>query len=214
MTGRRAGTLLALMRHVECFTLNRVWTGLSDDELWWEPAAGAWSVRRRRDCRSPTPFGDGDWVADFDNELVVAAVMGGEIEPMTTIGWLLWHIGSVPGRVAELDVLGGSRTLSSGWTSPYLSLHPIFTTASEATETLRRGWHSLKNALNDADDEQMEQLTANYTYAPEPPRGGVMVVGPPGPQVPGYSAVAGALNEISHHGAQICTLRDLYRWAR
>ncbi len=214
MIGKRAGTLIALMEQIEWYTLKRVWTDLTDDELFWEPAAGAWGVRRRGDCRSPTPFGDGDWVSDFDSELVVAAVMGGEIEPLTTIGWLLWHVGSVPGRVADLDFLGGSKALSSGWTSPYLSPHPVFATASGATEALRAGWESLKAALRDTDDERMEQVTANYSYAPEPPRGGLMVVGPPGPEAPGYFAVTGALNEISHHGAQVCVLRDLYHWAR
>ncbi len=214
MAGKRAGTLLVLMERIETFTLQRAWTQLSDDELFWEPAAGAWGVRRRDECRTPTPFGDGDWLADFDNELVLAAMSRGEIEPMTTIGWLLWHIGSMPGRLAQLDFLGGSRTLSSGWTSPYLSHHPVFATASDATETFRAGWQALTAALEGAEDEQMERLTARYTYAPEPPRGGLMVVGPPGPEVPGYFSVASTLNEISHHGTQVCVLRDLYRWVR
>jgi hypothetical protein len=212
MAGKRAGTLLILMERIETFTLQRAWTQLGDDELFWEPVAGTWGVRRRDECRTPTPFGDGDWVADFDNDLALAAMTGGDIEPMTTIGWLLWHIGSMPGRLAQLDFLGGDRTLSSGWTSPYLTHHPVFATASDATETLQAGWHELKAALDDADDERLEQLTALYTYAPEPPRGGVMVVGPPGAEVPGYFWVASTLNEISHHGTQVCVLRDLYRW--
>ena len=41
-----------------------------------------------------------------------------------------------------------------------------------------------------------------------------MVVGPPGPEVPAYFAVTSTLNEVSHHGTQVCVLRDLYRWAR
>jgi hypothetical protein len=212
MTGTRASTLLALMDHIERFTLHRVWTDLTDDELFWEPAAGAWGVRPRRECRTATPLGGGDWVADFDTDSVVAAAMGLDVEPMTTIGWLLWHVGSVPGRMAQLDILGGDRTLSSGWTSPYLTPHPIFTTATAATEALRSGWQALGAALRDTDDHRMEQLTATYTYAPEPPRHGLLVVGAPGPEAPGYVAVTGALHEISHHGAQMCVLRDLHRW--
>jgi DinB superfamily len=214
MAGRRAGTLLVLMERIEAFTLRRAWTQLSDDELFWPPVANAWGVRRRDECRTPTPFGDGDWVADFDNEVALAAMAQGEIEPMTTIGWLLWHIGSVPGRLVQTDFLGGTRTLSSGWTSPYLTHHPVFATASEATETLRAGWNELKAALADADDERMEQPTRLYTYAPEPPRGdGLLALGAPGPEVPAYVPVASKLNEISHHGTQVCVLRDLYRWS-
>ena len=214
MARKRAGTLLVLMERIEAFTLRRAWTQLGDDEFFWEPAAGAWGVRRREDCPTPTPFGDGDWVADYDIELAVASDSRGEIEPMTTIGWLLWHIGSMPGRLAQVDFLGGNRTIASGWTSPYLSHHPIFTTASDATETLRSGWSELRAALHNADDERMEQRTPHYTYAPESPRGGLAVLGPPGPEVPGYFCVASTLNEISHHGTQVCVLRDIYRWAR
>jgi hypothetical protein len=32
-----------------------------------------------------------------------------------------------------------------------------------------------------------------------------------GPPTYGAAAIAGTLNEVSHHGSQICTLRDLYR---
>ena len=59
--------------------------------------------------------------------------------PLTSIAWLSWHIGSVPGRLSEIDVFGGEHAMASGWTSPYLSHHPIFTTAAEATAALRDG---------------------------------------------------------------------------
>jgi hypothetical protein len=81
------------MRVIEHFTLRRAWHGLSDDELFWEPIAGSWGVRRRAECQTPTPFGDG-WVVDFDADLVMAAIPGNAVEPLTTIGWLMWHIGS------------------------------------------------------------------------------------------------------------------------
>ena len=41
-------------------------------------------------------------------------------------------------------------------------------------------------------------------------RGGLCVLGPPGPEVPVSALVAGGLNEVSHHGSQICVLRDLF----
>jgi hypothetical protein len=112
--------------------------GLSDDELFWAPSAGSWGIQswgihRRAACRTPAPFGDGDWVADFDTDLVMAAIRGQAVEPLTTVGWLMWHIGSVPGRLAQLDFLGGSTTADTGWTSPYLTDHRVFTSADRMT---------------------------------------------------------------------------------
>ena len=214
MVGKRAGTLLALMERIETFTLNRVWTELSDDEFFWEPVAGAWGVRRRIECTTPCPFGDGDWVADFDNDVALRAMGTGNVEPMTTIGWLLWHIGSQPGRVADIDIFGGGKSLASGWTSPYLTHHPVFSRAPDATASLRAGWNAFRSALEAADDVQLELRTPGYTYKAEPPRAGLLALGPPGPERPVFLYVAATLNEISHHGAQMCALRDLYRWTR
>ena len=52
------------------------------------------------------------------------------------------------GPLAQLDFLGGDRTLASGWTSPYLTHHRVFPTASDATETLRAGWKALATVLD------------------------------------------------------------------
>ena len=37
---------------------------LTDEEYLWEPAPGAWSIRRRGHASSPEPFGPGEWVLD------------------------------------------------------------------------------------------------------------------------------------------------------
>ena len=66
MTGKRAGTLLELMRPIEYFTLARAWEGLTDDEFFWEPVTTTWSIRRQGQCSTPSPFGAGEWVADFE----------------------------------------------------------------------------------------------------------------------------------------------------
>jgi len=207
MTGKRAGTLLELMQQIERFTLGRAWAGLTDDEFFWEPVTAAWSVRRRDECRTPDPFGAGDWVADF-------AVPEPDPVPMTTIAWLYWHVGSLPGRLCDVGFLGGTRTMASGWTSPYLTHHPIFTSAAEAVGALRDGWRGLREAIGAACDDQLEATVSGYTYAAEPPKGGLCVAGSPGPGRPATYFVAGALNEVSHHGAQIGALRDAYAWRR
>jgi hypothetical protein len=207
MTGKRAGTLLELMHQIEHFTLARAQASLTDDEFFWEPFPTAWSIRRRGECRTPSPFGAGEWVADFE-------VPEPSPVPVTTIAWLYWHMGSVPGRLCDIDFLGGTRTMASGWTSPYLTHHPVFTSAAEAVSQLRDGWHTLREAVRRAGDDQLEVTAAGYTYAAEPPRGGLCVAGPPGPVHPATRFIASALNEVSHHGAQIDALRDAYVWRR
>lgn len=200
------------MGSIEAFTLQRAWTDLTDEELFWEPVPGSWGVRRRDHCVTPTPFGDGDWVTDFDLDLVVAALAGKAIEPLTTIGWLLWHIASVPGRLADLDLFGGTYRPESGWTSPYLTHHPVFSSASEAVESMRAGWSVLRAALETTTDDQLERSSRLYSYGAGRPSGGVLAAGNgPGPETTGTAIVAGVLNEVSHHGSQICLLRDLYR---
>jgi len=74
---------------------------------------------------------------------------------------------------------------------------------------MRAGWRALDDALRSATDEALERPTRSYTYSDQP--------GPPalgqGPGRPtcGARIVAATLNEVSHHGTQICMLRDLYR---
>ena len=79
---------------------------------------------------------------------------------------------------------------------------------------MRDGWQRLRGAIERADDDQLEVATAGYTYAAEPPSGGLCVAGPPGPAHPATHFIAGALGEVSHHGTQIGALRDGYAWRR
>ncbi len=201
MPEKRADTLLKTMQYIEWFTLDRAWRDLTDEELIWEPVPGSWSVRRRADCRTATPFAtaDSDVLADFDADLDRAADEGEAVVPLTTIAWLMWHIGSMPGRLADLDFLGGSTVTASGWTSPGLTPHPAFTKASDAVNTMRAGWRTLEHALEAATDEALERPTRRYSYTDQP-----------GQLAYGAAIIASTLNEISHHGTQVCMLRDLY----
>jgi hypothetical protein len=140
-------------------------------------------------------------VADFDAEKAMASDWARTGEPFTNIAWLMWHCGSMAGRTAQLDFLGGDKSAESGLTSPYISDHPGFTSAAEAVEALRVGWRDLKAALGVATDEQLEQNTHFWGYPG------------PGPAALGCHIVASMLNEISHHGTQVCVLGDLHRAA-
>ena len=191
----RCETLAEMMFFIERFTLTRAWNGLTDDEFLWEPMPGCWTVRPVEETRTPTPFVVGAWAADFDASLAAPS----DAEPLTSIAWLFWHIGSMPGRTAQLDFLGGDHTTESGWTSPYIAGHPIFTTADEAVGTMRAGWRQIGAALRSASDEQLERPVRFWGY------------GGPGPMGTGAQVIASVLNEVSHHGTQIGVLRDLYR---
>ncbi len=139
-------------------------------------------------------------MADFDAELVERAVRGEASEPLTTVAWLMWHIGSMPGRMVELDFLAGTRSAESGWTSPYIADHPVFTSADETVQTIRAGLRTLDRELQVSTDEQLERQSRFWGYP-----------GHPGPPTPASHVIALKLNEISHHGTQVCMLRDLYR---
>jgi hypothetical protein len=63
--------------------------------------------------------------------------------------------------------------MASGWTSPYLTHHPVFTSAAEAVTALRDGWQRLREAIGRAGDSQLEVTTAADTVtglACPPPR--------------------------------------------
>jgi hypothetical protein len=199
VAGKRAETLLEAMFFIERFTLRRAWGGLTDAELMWEPMEGAWTVRPVNERRTATPFVSGSMAADFDAGVAMAADGGNTTEPLTSIAWLFWHVGSMPGRAAELDFFGGAHSPASGWTSPYIAEHPIFTTADEAVTAMRTGWRALNRALRSVTDEQLERPTPFWGF------------GGPGPMGTGAQIVGSILNEVSHHGTQIGVLRDLYR---
>ena len=104
------------------------------------------------------------------------------------------------GRATDLDFLGGTKAAESGWTTPYLADHPVFSTSSDAVDATRAGWRALDQALRGSTDEALERITRFWGYP-----------GYPGSPAPGYQILANILNEISHHGTQVCMLRDLYR---
>lgn len=59
--------------------------GLTDEEYFWEPVRGCWSIRPRGTSATPMPEGSGEWTRDF-------ASPGPEPAPVTTIAWRLAHI--------------------------------------------------------------------------------------------------------------------------
>ncbi len=59
--------------------------GLTDEEYFWEPVAGCWSIRPRGEGTAPMALGSGGFAADF-------AYPAPDPAPVTTIAWRLAHI--------------------------------------------------------------------------------------------------------------------------
>ena len=147
------------------------------------------AMSARRPMRAERRAASGFVMLDWD--VGAAADRGEVVEPMTTIGWLLNHFGAAPGLTAELEILGGT-------TVPTLDEYgrmwgyTVIPTVNEAVMRFREGWSALKRALRTTTDEMLEREYDGHPWK----RGG--------------AAVAAMLNEVSHHGTQICVLRDLY----
>ena len=133
-------------------------------------------------------------MADNDTKLAAAADRGKAVEPMTTIGWLLNHFASAPGIAAELDILGGRTKASTRGIYRQMWSYTIYPAVDDAVARFRTGWSALTAALRNTSDDMLEREYQGFG----------------GPQ-PGAAFVMSLLNEVSHHGTQICTLRDLYR---
>ena len=99
------------MFFIELYTLHRAWNGLSDEELLWEPMPGCWTVRPVEKVQTATPFVVGTWAADFDADLVMAAIEGKAVEPLT---WIRGCSGTS----------GRNRGTQHSWTSLAVSTPP------------------------------------------------------------------------------------------
>jgi hypothetical protein len=83
---------------------------LTDEEYLWEPAPGAWSIRRRGEAMSPKPFGPGEWQIDD-------APGDPDPTPVTTIAWRLGHL--------HLDFAGTWEWTFGGRRQPPAELQPL-----------------------------------------------------------------------------------------
>ena len=195
MAGKRAAVLHNWMGLIDMYTLGRALKELTQEEFTWEPHPGAWGVRRRDECVTPNPSGapGSEWVADMDWEIAAAAVADRSetVEPMTTIGWLLNHFGAAPGLFAELEIVGGPMAVTPDVYGRMWG-YTIIPTVEGAVTRFKDGWSALAGMLRNTADEMLEREYEHH------------------PWKRGDHALAAMLNEVSHHGTQICTLRDLY----
>ena len=167
--------LLDQLENHWAFPLRPRLEGLTDDEYFWEPVPGAWSLRR-------TGTGtDGRWTIDFEVPEPAPA-------PFTTIAWRLNHlvVGVLGARVASH--FGGPRAEYETW--PYAG------TAAEALDQLDTAYALWVACVRGLGEEGLARPCgpAEGPYADHPLA----------------ALVTHIHREVIHHGAEICTLRDLY----
>jgi hypothetical protein len=74
--------------------------GLTDDEYFWQPVPGCWTISRRGESTAPFSVGEGEFTMDF-------AIQPLEPEPVTTIAWRLAHLIGMfgPPGASQFDLL-------------------------------------------------------------------------------------------------------------
>ncbi|WP_340377967.1 DinB family protein [Streptomyces sp. SS7] len=156
--------------------------GLTDEEYFWEPVRGCWSIRRRDTSAAPMPAASGEWTMDFAVPAPVPPPA-----PVTTIAWRLAHI--------IVSCLGYRVGWHFGGPDVDSETFAYAGTADEALKQLDEmygRWNAGVRELSDADLEN-------------PP-----AVGPE--RFPMEGIVLHVNRELIHHGAEISLLRDLYHW--
>jgi DinB superfamily len=156
--------------------------GLTDDEYFWEPVPGCWSVRERSASTAPRQVGTGQWVYEFAYPEPVPP-------PVTTIAWRLAH--TIVGVLGERN--------ASHFAGPPVSWES-FSYAGSAAEALEQ--------LDDAYaiwNKAVRGLGPEGLARPCGPAEG------PFAEYPLAELVLHINREVLHHGAEVALLRDLYR---
>jgi hypothetical protein len=157
--------------------------GLTDDEYFWQPFPGCWTISRRGESLAPISLGPGDFTMDY-------AEPPYDRQPITTIAWRLAHL---------IDVFGPPG--ASHFSGPAAG-HPAIDypgTAERAMRQLDEGhdaWVSDVRSLGTAGLAQPQGSISPPEYADEPMAKVIL-----------YTNV-----EVIHHGAEVSLLRDLYLW--
>jgi hypothetical protein len=148
---------------------------LTDDEYFWEPVTGCWSLRQDRDGRWHLDGGGGGGPAP-------------DPAPVTTIAWRLGHLGGMAvGGFANRRFGDAQLTIEQIDFPPRASAVPGF--LNEQYQAWRTGLTSLSPA---------------EWSAPLGPSWG------PYADTSTIDLALHVLDEVSHHGAEVGLLRDLY----
>ena len=155
---------------------------LTDEEYFWEPVDGCWSLRPRAEATTPMAAGAGGLVADFAFPEPVPP-------PVTTIAWRLAHV--IVGVLAARNAIhfDGPPADYATWT--------YAATAKEALAQLDEAYDRWVAGVRSLDADGLER--------PVGPGEGEWAASPYADLVLHIS------REVIHHSAEIALLRDLYR---
>ena len=156
--------------------------GLTDEEYFWEPVPGMWSIRRRGQVTAPIALGGGEFTQDF-------AWPAPDPAPVTTIAWRLSHmiVGLFGMRV--VSHFGGEPLDYQKYDYPG---NPV--TALARLDEAYAAWTAGVRGLG-ADGLARPCGPAEGPYA----------------EAPMASLVLHINREAVHHGAEVALLRDLFR---
>lgn len=156
--------------------------GLTDDEYFWEPVPGCWSLRARDASSTSHAAGAGDLVLDF-------AVPEPDPPPLTTIAWRLAHL--------AVGVLGARAASHFG--APPIAYDSAVYPATAA------GALTWIDEMYDRWMRGVRGLDAAALARPCGPAEG------PYAEYPLATLVLHINREMLHHTAEVLLLRDLYR---
>jgi DinB superfamily len=158
--------------------------GLTDEEYFWEPVDGCWSLRRAE---------DGSYQLDQQRPAPSPP-------PVTTIAWRLVHLGAgCLANRASAFFGDGSVPDDADMADPRHVPTDLPGSATEATAFLEQSYRQWHDGIASLDDEGLRR--------PLGPKGG------PYANDPMAELIVHINREVMHHGAEICLLRDLYRAA-
>jgi hypothetical protein len=155
--------------------------GLTDEEYFWEPAPGCWSVRRRGESAAPLTRGAGEYVLEY-------AYPAPDPAPVTTIAWRLAHI--TVGVLAQRNAshFGGPPADGQSW-----DYAPTAGQALGQLDAAHADWV-----------KGVRGLGADGLARPCGPAEG------PFAESSMAALVLHIHREVIHHGAEVALLRDLY----
>jgi hypothetical protein len=160
---------------------------MTDDEYFWEPVPGCWSVRRRSDGPGPRATlltGSGEWGRD------AAPAPHPVPAPFTTIAWRLSHLSEMLTIRADHTIGGHSLTRDD---------YHVSGDSADAIAAFDAGATAWREALLSTDETTLDKV-GHCTN----PHGS-------DPDDPFIDIVWWVNQELLHHGAEIALLRDLYR---
>jgi hypothetical protein len=155
--------------------------GITDDEYFWEPVPGCWSIRPRGEARTEIVGGSGEFVAEF-------AFPEPDPPPVTTIAW----------RMGHLWMLFAQRNAS------HFGRHPISYESADYPGDPRA-------ALRKIDEEYARWMKGVAELDTEGLAKKVGPAEGPYAEYPYAALVLHINREAIHHSAEVLTLRDLYR---